>query len=99
MFRTQIGRIGGFFTFNPIILHILFLDSVFNIFLTTTDTIKDEGQLNALLAEADYLAQVGRYAEVVGSMLSAEPQAMLCWLNYNGAIKITDGKMVKGVVD
>lgn len=57
------------------------------------DGVKDEAQLNTLLAETDYLAQVGRYVEAVRSILGVEPQAMLCWLNYNGVIKITDGRL------
>jgi ATP-dependent exoDNAse (exonuclease V) beta subunit len=54
-----------------------------------TDDIRNEAQLNTILSESDYLSQVERYRKAVRRTLNQEPRALLCWLNYREALRMT----------
>ncbi len=53
-----------------------------------TDEVRDEARLQALLAEADYLAQAERYAAAVEQLLGSRPAVILCFLDYAGGVHV-----------
>lgn len=64
-----------------------------------TDRILDEGQLNYVLREKKYRAQMARYVAAVETLLGERPLARLCFLNYQGGVKIVgdaDGRGLAG---
>jgi ATP-dependent helicase/nuclease subunit A len=53
-----------------------------------TDRVQDQVQLDRLLAEDDYLAQVERYVSAAEGLLGTQPRPILCMLNYGGAVHL-----------
>ena len=51
-----------------------------------TDYVKDQGALETLLTDEDYIAQVSRYLGAAKNFLGARPRPVLCFLNYAGAV-------------
>ncbi len=75
---------------NGVIDSLFLRDEIWTIVEFKTDRLGDETQLNTLLAESDYLSQAVRYADAVKHTLAKSPQAILCWLNYRGGVKISN---------
>ncbi len=52
-----------------------------------TDRVQDPAVLEALLAEKDYVPQVGRYLAAAEQLLGERPRPVLCFLNAKGSIR------------
>jgi ATP-dependent exoDNAse (exonuclease V) beta subunit len=64
-----------------------------------TDRIRDEDRLNDVLREKKYRAQMARYAAAVEALVGERPVAKLCFLNYQGGVKVlkdADGRWLAG---
>jgi ATP-dependent helicase/nuclease subunit A len=55
-----------------------------------TDKLKDQADLDRLLAEEKYLDQAQRYVTAVEELLSQRPRTILCLLNYAKAVRLLD---------
>ncbi|OQA93481.1 MAG: ATP-dependent helicase/nuclease subunit A [Chloroflexi bacterium ADurb.Bin222] len=55
-----------------------------------TDAFGRSATLQQLLAQTDYLAQVGRYVQAAEQLLGVRPQPVLCLLNVGGAVQIVE---------
>ena len=53
-----------------------------------TDEVRNQADLDQVLAREDYLAQVRRYAVAVERLLGQRPRSVLCLLNYAGAVHL-----------
>ena len=53
-----------------------------------TDEIKDEADLERLLATEDYIPQVERYIAAVEWLVGQRPRAILCLLNYRKRVRL-----------
>lgn len=53
-----------------------------------TDHVRDAAHLEQLLAQKDYVPQVGRYLAAAEHLLGARPRPVLCFLNYAGAVHL-----------
>jgi ATP-dependent helicase/nuclease subunit A len=53
-----------------------------------TDHVASQANLEALLTEKDYVAQVRRYAEAVTELLGERPTCYLCFLNARGKVRL-----------
>jgi ATP-dependent exoDNAse (exonuclease V) beta subunit len=53
-----------------------------------TDRVKDQGELERLLVEQDYLAQASRYVAAAERLLGQAPRAVLCLLSFAGSVHL-----------
>jgi ATP-dependent helicase/nuclease subunit A len=53
-----------------------------------TDRIRDEDHLNHVLRDTKYRAQLARYVAAVEALVGERPLARLCFLNYQGGVRI-----------
>jgi ATP-dependent helicase/nuclease subunit A len=53
-----------------------------------TDHVASQTNMEVLLNEKDYVAQVQRYAGAVAQLLSERPTCYLCFLNYRGQVQL-----------
>ena len=51
-----------------------------------TDEVRNQADLDQVLAREDYLAQVRRYGVAAQRLLGQRPRSVLCLLNYAGAV-------------
>jgi ATP-dependent exoDNAse (exonuclease V) beta subunit len=51
-----------------------------------TDWVRNQAELERLLAEQEYLAQARRYIDAAQTLLGLEPRLFLCMLNYAGSV-------------
>ena len=63
-------------------------EGVWRIVEFKTDRVRNEAELEALLAEEDYLAQARRYIEAVERLVGGRPGFVLCMLNYAGGVRL-----------
>jgi ATP-dependent exoDNAse (exonuclease V) beta subunit len=59
-----------------------------------TDRVKNQAELQRLLAEDGYVAQAQRYITAAERLLGQQPQCILCMLNYGGTVylhRLDDG--------
>ncbi len=57
-----------------------------------TDRIQDRAELEARLASADYVPQVGRYLAAVETQLGVRPRPALCLLDYAGTVHVIENR-------
>jgi len=55
-----------------------------------TDEVRDQADLDRLLAEEKYLDQAERYVAAVEHLLGQRPRSILCLLNYAGGVHVLD---------
>jgi len=83
--RTVDGRVE-----NGIIDALYLRDGSWTLVEFKTDEVRDEADLERLLAEEDYLAQAQRYVAAVEHLLGERPRSILCLLNYAGGVRLLD---------
>lgn len=75
---------------NGIIDALYLRDGSWTVVEFKTDELRDEADLEKLLAEEDYLAQAQRYVAAVEDLLAQRPGSILCLLNYVGGVHVLD---------
>ena len=83
--RTVDGRVE-----NGIIDALYLRDGSWTIVEYKTDELKDQADLDRLLAEEEYLQQAERYVAAVEELLGQRPRSILCLLNYQGGVRRLD---------
>jgi ATP-dependent exoDNAse (exonuclease V) beta subunit len=53
-----------------------------------TDEVRHTAELERLLTEKEYRAQVGRYASAVERLLGERPRCLVCWLDVAGGVRV-----------
>jgi len=81
--RTVDGRVE-----NGIIDALYLRDGSWTIVEFKTDELRDQADLDRLLAEEDYLSQAQRYVAAVEHLLGQRPRSILCLLNYAGGVRL-----------
>jgi ATP-dependent helicase/nuclease subunit A len=65
-------------------------DGTWTIVEFKTDELRDEAELEKLLAEEKYVEQARRYEAAVDELLGQQPRTVLCLLNYAGGVRLLD---------
>jgi ATP-dependent exoDNAse (exonuclease V) beta subunit len=83
--RTVDGRVE-----NGIIDALYLRDGSWTIVEFKTDEVRDQADLERLLAEEKYVEQARRYVAAVEELLGQRPRTILCLLNYAGGVRLLD---------
>jgi len=75
---------------NGIIDALYLRDGSWTIVEFKTDEVRDQVDLERLLAEEEHLAQAERYVAAVEHLLGQRPRSILCLLNYAGGVHLLD---------
>jgi len=75
---------------NGIIDALYLRDGSWTIVEFKTDEVRDQADLERLLAEEKYLDQAERYVAAVEELLGQRPGSILCLLNYAGGVRVLD---------
>ena len=81
--RTVEGRVE-----NGIIDALYLRQGCWTIVEFKTDEVKDQADLERLLAEKKYVEQVQRYEAAAEELLGQRPRSILCWLDYAGGVRL-----------
>jgi ATP-dependent exoDNAse (exonuclease V) beta subunit len=55
-----------------------------------TDLVRNQAEFARVLTTTDYVAQTGRYVKAAELLLGQRPRALLCMLDYGGAVEVVE---------